>query len=276
MNEVVSSPRREITSQTPLESRRPLELPTPEQVPIIKEYGRLGIERFMDRYAVPTETDERGFVDYRWLLAYVHSLVPPSHTWVGKLDVHHLQWTGASYQPEHFEEHDDPTIPDQFREMPFHKLLIPRDLHDLIHIVTLPPPLPEYEQMERRVTAYNTAIKLFHAAKQAIEVATREERLIPAPHSKYRNRTYDPVARKLIERDVLIDRYWEFYTEFKGRLSEIAQHDVDDLIDLDRIRSRDPIFSVVSSLDKAVRLNKQKQAIKPKVRWNTKHKQKAA
>lgn len=256
----------ESMAAAPEESLRLLELPSPEDVPLIKEFGRLGVDRFMDRYAIQTQTDDRGFVDYGWLLSYTHSLVPTDHIWKGRLDVHHLQWTAGAYHPDLFNDNDDPSIPDRFREIPFHKLLIPRDLHDLIHITTLPPPVPTYEQMERRVDAYDIAMKLFQKAKQAIEVASKEERLIPAPHPAYQDRTYDPASRKLIERQALIDKYWEFHNSLKGQLSLITQRDVEDLIDIELARTRDPVNSVLSSLSKTVRANKNKQAIRPKVK----------
>lgn len=266
----------EIITSAPYESSRPLELPSADDVPLMRDLGRMGIDKFMNRFAVPTQTDDRGFVDYGWLLGYAHSLVPDHHVWTGVPDVHHLQWTAESYRAEHFAREADPGAPDRFREIPFHKLLIPRDLHDLIHVVTLPPPIPEYEVMQRRLGAYTTATHLFQRAKKAVDVAKKAERLVPAPHPGHSSKTYDPVARKLVEREVLIDRYWEFYQQFKKHLSETDQHDVDDLLDLDLIKSRDPVFSVISSLDRAVRLHKDKQGIRPKVRWQSRGATRAA
>lgn len=267
MGEVVSMGNQGINLISSPQFHQQLELPSTHDAPILKDLGRLGVDRFMDRHAVETQTDARGFVDHGWLLSYIHSLVPRDHVWTGHLDVHHLQWVEEWYQPQHFQGEEDPSAPSRLRDSPFHKFLIPRDIHDLIHITTLPPALPEYKPMLRRATAIETAVSLFQTAKQAIDVESRERRLVPAPHPKYREKTFDPVSRRLIERDVLIDRYWEVYEQFKGQLSDISQQDVDDLINLELIKDRDPIFSVVSSLDRAVRLNKKKQAIRPKVRW---------
>lgn len=276
MGEMISMDGQEIILKAPHESSRPLELPSARDVPLMRDLGRMGIDKFMNRFAVPTQTDDRGFVDYGWLLGYVHSLVPDDHVWSGTPDVHHLQWTAESYKPRYFNEQKDPELPDRFREMPFHKLLIPRDLHDLIHVVTLPSPTPSYEVMGSRLAAYDTAISLFEKAKQTIEVANKEQRLVPAPHPDYSHKTYDPVSKKLIEREVLIDKYWSFYNQFKKHLSETDQQDVDDLIDLSVIKSRDPVFSVISSLDRAVRPHKPKQGIRPKVRWQSKASKRAA
>lgn len=276
MGEMISMHGKEIVITAPHESSRPLELPSADDVPLMRDLGRMGIDKFMNRFAVPSQTDERGFVDYGWLLGHIHSLVPSNHVWTGTPDVHHLQWTAESYEPKHFADYEDPELPNRFREVPFHKLLIPRDLHDLIHVVTLPSEPPEFEVMEKRLAAYDTAISLFQKAKQAVEVANKAHRLIPAPHPDYSHKTYDPVTRKLIEREVLLDNYREFYNQFKNNLSETNQRDVDDLIDLNVIRSRDPVFSVISSLDRAVRPHKPKQGIRPKVRWQPKGSKRAA
>lgn len=274
MSEMVSLPPQEILAPPP--EHLSTELPPAESVPLLKEYGRLGLTKFMDRYAVPTQLDDRGFVDYGWLLGYIDSLVDEDYVWSSRLDIHHLQWEGSSYHPDNFTDYDDPSVPQRFREIPFHKLLIPRQMHDLIHLVTLPPKMPEYSEMKKRVEAFDVAVSLFQKAKQTLDIEQQNKRLIPAPHPKYRNKTFDPVKRKMIEREVLRDRYAEFAQIFHNQLSQTSQQDVEDLINMDAVRRDNPVLSIVSSLDRAVRLNKQKQAIRPKLRWQPPKQQKAA
>jgi len=275
MGEVISLDNSEIIYASSNPSRR-LELPSVEHAPILKEFGRLGLDRFMDRYAIPTQTDERGFVDYGWLLGYIHSLVSKDHVWTGGLDVHHLQWVGKWYDESHFQHEENPSVPSELREIPFHKLLIPRDLHDLIHVVTLPPEIPEYEQMRRRVEAFTVARSLFQKAKQTIEIESKERRLIPAPHPKYHSKTFDPVTRKLIEREVLIDQYNQFRAQFENELSSTTQQDVDDFLRISSLQDGDPIVSLVSTFDRTVKPNKRKQGIRPKLRWHPERLQRPA
>lgn len=250
------------------------ELPPSDKVPILKEYGRLGLDRFIDRYAIPTQTDNRGFVDYGWLLGYIDSLVSKEHVWEGQLDVHHLHWEANAYDPLHFVdqvtgegEPIDPTLPHEFRENPFHKLLIPRDLHDLIHVVTLPPDVPDYEQMKRRVDAYTIAVGLFQKAKQTLDIEAQEKRLRPLNDPRFANMSLDPKKRRIISREILLDRYFEFASQFNDQLSNTSQNDVDDLIQMDFLRSRNSIPLLVSSMQRRIRINKDKQAIRPAVRW---------
>lgn len=250
------------------------ELPPSDKVPILKEFGKLGLDRFIDRYAIPTQTDDRGFVDYGWLLGYIDSLVSKEHIWEGRLDIHHLQWEANAYEPIHFMDQTiddkpiDPTVPHEFRENPFHKLLIPRDMHDLIHVVTLPPEVPDYEQMKRRVDAYSIAVSLFQKAKQTLDIEAQEKRLQPLNDPRFENMSLDPKKRRVISREILLDRYAEFVSQFNDQLSKTSQNDVDDLIRMDLLRSSNSIPLLVSSMERRIRLNKDKQAIRPTVRWS--------
>jgi hypothetical protein len=266
MGELVSlSPKETV----PVPPRQPSlkELPPVESVPILKEYGRLGLSAFTKEYGIDTPTDERGFVDYGALLGHVDKLVDKDFIWSSRLDIHHLQWEGHLYNPDHYEEEEDPTIPQRFREIPFHKLLIPRQMHNFIHVITRPPEPPEYGEMKKRVEAFEVAVRLFQKAKQTLDIEAQEMRLVPVPHPKKMKEEYDPLRRKIVERDVLIDQYRKFTEQFHSQLSNTTQQDVENLINMDLLRNENPIGTLVTSLDRAVRLNKQRQAIRPKVRW---------
>jgi hypothetical protein len=283
MNREVTLARQESSPAAVRRLNHLHELPPADKVPILKEYGRIGLERFIDRYAVPTQTDDRGFVDYGWLLGYIDGLVSKEHVWTGRLDIHHLQWEAGSYIPANFtdqttedRESIDPTIPHQFRENPFHKLLIPRDMHDLIHLVTLPPEVPDYEQMKRRVDAYTIAINLFQKAKQTLDIEAQEKRLQPINHPRFADMSLDPKKRRVINREILLDRYAEFVSQFRAQLSNTSQNDVDNLIRMDILLGQDPIPLLVSSMERKIRLHKDKQAIRPTVRWAGGRKKNAA
>lgn len=247
----------------------------PDSVPLMKEFGRLGLERFIEKHAVATQTDDRGFVDYGWLLSYIDSLVPKDHVWTGRLDVHHLQWEAHKYDASQY----DPTVPDtdgnqidasipsRFREIPFHKLLIPRQMHDLIHIVTLPPEVPAYEEMKKRVQAFEVALDLFQAAKQAIDIEEQDKRLIPIGRPGYESMYLDRKKRRMIKREILLERYAEFTQKFESKLSTVDPAEVENLVRIDTADTRRPHGSLVSDWNKRIRMTSKRHALRPKIRW---------
>ena len=255
------------TSATPSCELDPYtDLPPADAVPILRHLGELGLERFRELYAFETPLDERGFVDYGQLLGQIDKLVEDrDFRWPNRnYDVHHLQWESGAYDPMYFEDFDDSSVPSEFREIPFHKLYIPRQLHNLIHRVTLPPPVPEFETMQRRVDAYKLAKRLFETASISIEIQETERRAIRLPNSG--TRVLDPKKRRVIEREVLVDRYKEFTSKYYNQLSEVAKSDLDGLINMSALDTSKPIPQVAASLERAVITKPRRKAIRPKLR----------
>lgn len=240
------------------------DLPSVEHVPILEDYWRLGFNRFREKHAVETKTDERGFTDYGWLLSYIDSLVSRDFLWPNNTDVHHLQWAASSYEPKRFGHTRDPNVPTNFREIAYHKLLIPRQMHNLIHKITIPPDVPQYDLMEKRLAAYNTALLLFQVAKRTLDIEMQGSRLVPLPNGD--PRFIDPVSRRVITREILLDRYSEFTDKFRDKYEQITDNDLDGLIDT-HIFPIDPSpTDILTILDKRVFLLQKKRAIRPKLR----------
>lgn len=122
-------------------------------------------------------TDDRGFVlpdqtvekvldlfedEYEWPIDLRHQAKRPN--------VHHFHWIARQYEPARYKGR---TVPNQFRELPSVKGIVPRQFHNVIHNVTLPPQMPKYRDMERHIRAYRLARWTFDSATRAMEVQSR-------------------------------------------------------------------------------------------------------
>lgn len=260
---VLFLPPQERDLDNPYRNNPQADLPPVEAVPILRHLGELGLTEFKKEFATPTTLDERGFVDYKQLLSYVDSLVEEDFKWseIG-LDIHHLQWEAKSYSPELFTEYTDPTIPQQFREIPFHLLYIPRQLHNLIHCVTLPPEVPSYDQMKKRVEAFDIARGLFEKAIRSMMIEETVQRAIR--HSS--GALVDLKRRKLIDLEVLEDRYIEFTIEYYDRLIEASASDLDGIIDAHILDSTRPVSEIVLHLNSTIHITKRNKGLRPELR----------
>ena len=113
----------------------------------------------LTRFYAPT--DDRGFVlpdatvetilelfhdDYQWPIdPKVQQLRP---------DIHHFHWYARLYQPD---LHGGSLVAQKFRELPTNKGLMPRQFHNVIHEVTLPPNVPKQQHMKQYLGAYASA-----------------------------------------------------------------------------------------------------------------------
>lgn len=122
----------------------------------------------LKRFYAPT--DDRGFVlpdatvelvkdlfedDYEWPIDRRYQQTQP--------DVHHFHWIAHQYTPIAYDGRTT-SIPNRFRELPTVKGLMPRQFHNVIHKVTLPPKQPRLPHMARHVQAYDIARRLFTSA----------------------------------------------------------------------------------------------------------------
>lgn len=122
-------------------------------------------------------TDDRGFVLPDATVETVLELFEDEYEWpidprqqVMRPDVHHFHWIARRYEPTNYKGR---TIPSQFRELPTVKGIVPRQFHNVIHEVTLPPAMPRYKDMERHVRAYKLARWTFDSATRAVEIQSR-------------------------------------------------------------------------------------------------------
>lgn len=111
---------------------------------------------------IPTPLDERGLVDTKGLLVAMSQTVDPQYKWNSPFnDVHHLQWPNRWYGNERI----DNVVPSKFREIAIGKWILPRVLHNWIHKITEPPPIPDPEVMHYRVEAQRVVTSLFQSVK---------------------------------------------------------------------------------------------------------------
>lgn len=128
------------------------------------------------RFYAPT--DDRGFVLPDATVEVVKSLFEDDYEWPidrrrqeTAPDIHHFHWIARQYTPVAYSSRYTPTtIPNKFRELPSVKGLVPRQFHNVIHKVTLPPRQPRHADMARHVEAYEIAKRLFTSAANASTV----------------------------------------------------------------------------------------------------------
>lgn len=249
------------------------DLPPVSSVPILRAYGRLGLTRFQEIYGMPTPVDDRGFVDYRKTLGYIMSHVEDGYVWQGEPEVHHLLYHAHLYRPEHFnpEELDedgeaiDPELPGRVRENVFNKIVIPGDVHDLWHVLMVQPGRPDYMDLKQRDRSTEIAISLFQHAKRAIDVEQREEDFIPLSHPAYTDRLIDMNTRRVIKREVLLERYMEHHQKFNRHLAAVDPKEIEALIDVDILKSDDPIQSIVHDINDRLYMSGGKRGLKAKL-----------
>lgn len=125
---------------------------------------------------LPTPIDERGLVLIPDLIAAVDELVDPSFTWPltnPPPDIHHAYWEAAWYPKVSRASIINPRY---FRELPVHKVRVPRMFHNWLHLVTIPPKRPSIEVMAYRVEAFRVARQLFELASNALALENNFDR----------------------------------------------------------------------------------------------------
>lgn len=160
----------EFLSQTDLLAR----LPPIEHSPILEKLATLGIRRFQNEYAIETPVYENGIVNHEELMRKVGSLVTRDYAWKAPFfDEHHLHWYGHRYASNLGE---DPETAMKFRDLPIHKLWVPRQFHDFVHTVTIPPEIPPLEAMKVSYKQYKRNFFLHRITNEAIQLRERAER----------------------------------------------------------------------------------------------------
>ena len=227
----------ELQLLTPQHDYNRQDLPPIENVPVLRHLGELGLDQFRQEHGFATPLDDRGFVNSDQLLEKIFDIVGPEYVWPEGNDIHHLQWEGADYAPSKF---GGSTIPHEFREIPFHKLYIPRQMHNLIHTMTPPPEVPTYMAMRQRVKAYRRAQHLFNTAAKSIHLDYAEQVCIPLRGTQMVRipKTLESKQWRIkasegrnIELDVLLDAYLTFTSKYQAQLSAISLHDLDGILD---------------------------------------------
>ena len=133
-----------------------------------------------------TPLDSRGLVDLDELVNLGKETVCDDYPWTSVFnDVHHLQWPAASYtqslgEPWH-----------EFRELVQRKAFIPRQFHNWLHLITLPPAPPSEEVMRHSINAERTARAIAVTAQLAVRLTRMpgipESKLIQRLEQQYEN-----------------------------------------------------------------------------------------
>lgn len=151
--------------------------------------------------------DDRGFVlpdatvemalgyfdeDYAWPVEWSknapHILRP---------DDHHFQWVASNYDPSRYGARRN-QVAKIFRNLPDRRGILPRQFHNVIHALTIPPNVPRLRDMERYIRSWQIAQQLFRSA----DLALMAERQF-----------------MLADRDVVLESYERRYDLFAGQLA---------------------------------------------------------
>jgi hypothetical protein len=185
-------------------------LPPIEHAPILEKLGALGMRKFKENFAIPTPILANGIVDHKKLVDNVRNLVSSDYRWSAPFfDEHHLHWREYYYNPG---LHNESTIPKQFRDLNIHKLWIPREFHDFIHAVTLPPDVPDLDVMTESVRQYRQNEYMYTITSEVITLRERGERAVPLPRQNNNDilRLRDPVSKRIVIDGVYEERRREF------------------------------------------------------------------
>lgn len=180
----------------------------------ILEYYDVSTKRLAVEYQQVAPVDDRSVVDIFKTVQLALSLVDDSYIWPRaqpQPDVHHFVWEREKYHPRHF---NGSNVPRDYRDkVSFHKGYLPRQLHEFIHAVIAPPPVPEFSVMEARLRDYEIALELFQSARGAVTARRRPNRIAGVP-------TCPGTGRVLLDDEILlqITNNFEGYFETSKQL----------------------------------------------------------
>lgn len=160
------------------------------------------------REKIETPLDSRGLVDFPKLIDSVCEYVEEDYQWRGQDNGHHLYWFDKLYtKPNLFNQ--DVTTSRVFRGLHIHIVELPRELHDFLHVVTLPVEVPDEEVMKYRIDSWNVAVNLFNH----VEIIKKKKFLSNGEASQYVNKRILKLKFKSIEEDY--DKMQKIPQEFR-------------------------------------------------------------
>lgn len=218
-------------------------LPSVENAPILEKLAILGMRRFQNEYAIETPVDpETGIVDHEALMDLMKQEVDPTHTWQAPFfDEHHLHWYAHRYESS-FQLNVE--LAAEFRDMPVNKIWAPRQFHNFIHAVTIPPEVPSSDAMRVAVKDFRRKSYIYRISHNALTISARLERV-----QRFDNKGdvmyIDPQTKTVTRNIEVLDRWREefiHYIEVSHRrgLIDLSQLSMVDLKDVDSIADRLP------------------------------------
>ena len=165
--------------------------PLVEISPLLKFDAR-GRVRASDKIEVPL--DEFGIPRRVELMRQVLATLETAHHWTGGYDVHHLAWERDNYRHIIL---DGELIGASYRGCSSLKIIIPRQLHNYIHLVSEMPPVPEIEIMRQYALEHNQVYRLHDTISLDSYVAFPE--LDRLPHEAKEELRLQSFQRKLVD-----------------------------------------------------------------------------
>ncbi len=199
----------------PLRFEHPPHLPSVQQAPILEWYDP-ELRRVDDTHRLEAPIDDRGVVDIFKTVELALSLVDDDYIWPRsepEPDIHHFVWERDWYHPRHF---NGSSVPRDYRDsISFHKGYLPRQLHDFLHAVIAPPPIPDFSIMEARVRDYEIASALFESARGAVTARKKPGKIAGVPVSP-------ETGRVLLDDEILQQIMLNFEGYFENSKAEVV------------------------------------------------------
>lgn len=120
-------------------------------------------------------------------------------------------------------------VAEQFRELPMNKLWVPRQFHNFIHAVTLPPEMPELKVMQRIVRNARQRDYLFKIATSAMTISEKLQRSEPLALPGGETVLIDRKDRRIYQSPSDLEARREEFVR------ELIQYHKEKLIDLTRL-----------------------------------------
>lgn len=146
----------------------------------------------------PTPVDDHGLVMAEAVVATALSAIHPDYKWRTDLgsDVHHLYWPGFHYP-------DLPRAganPHEHRQLPINQIILPREVHSVIHAIMEPPSIPSTEVMQSRILANAGVRKLLRRTAMSTNLH-KEHKHRYVEESRFQRGSEYNVLQFLIEKE---------------------------------------------------------------------------
>ncbi len=120
-------------------------------------------------------------------------------------------------------------VAEQFRELPMNKLWVPRQFHNFLHAVTLPPEMPDLKVMERIVRNARRRDYLFQVATNAMNITEKLQRAEPLALPGGENVLIDRKDKRIYHSPLEMEARREAFVR------ELIQYHQERVIDLTRL-----------------------------------------
>jgi hypothetical protein len=189
------------------------------------------------RKKIETPLDSRNLVDAPKLFQEINKTVDSSYDWKSRFnDTHHLQWPSRTY-----DENIDNLHPQEFRNLAISQWVLPRVLHNWIHKITEPPPIPNPEVMKYRIDAQRVVTSLFSTIRISNRIVSRQ--LSDAKIHHMLVQKFDEASQKIADAKRIPPEF---------QLVELPDTPISSIEDMSEIGSKLGKFVVARTIDDAM------------------------